>query len=94
MPMHTAEKIETIVDCFLRNGTTSGTFGSLVVIEAGWYRVVADGLTTIVRTPFRGNWQVTFKGFAGIDSELYVAARNALDGGKGRDVSTVAEALA
>lgn len=92
MNMHTAEKIETIVDCFLRNGTLSGTMGSLHVIEPGWFRVVADGLTVIVRTPRRGGWQVTFKGFAGIDPELYVAARNALDGGKGRNVSTMAEA--
>ena len=59
MNMHTAEKIETIVDCFLRNGTLSGAMGSLHVIEPGWFRVVADGLTVIVRTPRRGGWQVT-----------------------------------
>lgn len=93
MNMHTAEKIETIVDCFLRSGTTDGTLGTLHVIEPGWFRVVADGLTTIVRTLSVGGWQVKFKGFAGIDSELYVAARNALEGGKGRNVSTLAEAL-
>lgn len=85
--MNTAEKIETIVDCFLRSGTLSGTCGTLHVIEPGWFRVVADGLTVIVRTPFNGHWQVQFKGFAGIDRELYVAASNAFDGGKGRDVS-------
>jgi hypothetical protein len=93
MNMNTAEKIETIVDCFLRSGTTEGTLGTLHVIEPGWFRVVADGLTVIVRTPFRGGWQVTFKGFAGIDSELYVAAHNALESGKGCNVSTMAEAL-
>lgn len=93
MNMHTAEKIETIVDCFLRRGTTEGTMGSLVQVEAGLYRVVADGLTVIVRTPHRGGWLVKFKGFEDIDSELYFAARNALEGGAVRSVSTVAEAL-
>ena len=94
MNMNTAEKIETIVDCFLRSGATEGVLGTLHVIEPGWFRVVADGLTTIVRTPFRGSWQVTFKGFAGIDSELYVAAHNALEAGAKRNMSTMAESLA
>ena len=56
MNMNTAEKIETIVDCFLRSGATEGVLGTLHVIEPGWFRVVADGLTTIVRTPFRRSW--------------------------------------
>lgn len=90
--MNTAEKIETIVLCYLRSGCTAGTMGTLVVIEGG-YRVVADGLTVIVRRTGAG-WSVSFKGFQGIDRELYVAASNAFDGGSSRDVSIMAAALA
>lgn len=93
MNMHTAEKIETIVDCFLRGGTLSGTMGTLHVVEPGLFRVVADGLTVIVKSTVVG-WAVSFKGYTGIDSEMYVAARNALDAGARRSVSTVAEAMA
>lgn len=90
--MNTAEKVETIVDSHLASGTTSGTLGSLVRLDEGGYRVVADGLTVIVRSIAAG-WSVRFKGFEGIDASLIDAARMALDAGKGRNVSTVEMAL-
>lgn len=79
--MHTAEKIETIVLC-----RKSGPLGTLVEVEPGRYRVVADGLTVIVRG-HRIGWSVSFKGFEGIDAELCVAARNAIEGGASRNIS-------
>jgi len=85
--MHTAEKIETVV-----LARKSGTLGSFVALEDGAMRVVADGLTVIVRG-HRIGWSVSFKGFQGVDAELIEAARNALDGGRGRDVSSVEEAF-
>ncbi len=91
--MNTAEKIETIVDCYLgARRTVSGTCGSLVEVEPGVYRVTADGLTVIVHRDTVG-WCVSFKGFHGVDRELYVAAANAFDGGARRDVSTMEAAL-
>lgn len=91
--MHTAEKIETIVLCYLRSRTTQGTMGSLVEFEPGVYRVTADGKTFIVHRDTIG-WCVSFKGFQGVDRELYVAAANSLDGGARRNVSTIVEAFA
>lgn len=85
--MTTPEKIETIVLCYLgANRTTRGTCGDLVEFEPGRYRVTADGLTFIVYRETIG-WCVHFKGAQGVDRELYSAAANALDIGKGADVS-------
>lgn len=96
--MHTAEKIETIVQCFLRNRTATGTFGSIVPVEAdpalgvpACYRVVADGRTCIVRTD-RDGWRVSFGPSVARDPDLYTAAKLAIDGRRG-DVGTVAAAL-
>jgi hypothetical protein len=83
--VNTAEKIETIVQCYLQNGTKSGTFGSMT--EFGWkrYRVVADDRTVIVwRDKPREldgayTWHVLFKHNHGIDAELYFAAQLAFD---------------
>jgi hypothetical protein len=83
----TAEKIETIVLCYLgANRTTEGSMGSLVEFEPGFYRVTADGKTFIVHCGAVG-WSVSFKGFQGIDRDLIFAAGNALDGGSRSDVS-------
>jgi hypothetical protein len=85
--MSTAEKIETVVLCYLRGGrTTEGACGSLVEFEPGVYRVTADDKTFIVHRATIG-WCVSFKGFQGVDNELCFAASLALDGGNGRDVS-------
>jgi hypothetical protein len=92
MNISTSEKIETIVLCYLQNGTTTGTMGTLVEFDPRRYRVVADGKTFIVWSDAIG-WNVTFKGFRGIDRELYIAAANAFDGGRGRDISTIEQAL-
>lgn len=85
--MTTAEKIETIVLCYLgANRTTQGTCGSLVEFEPGRYRVTADGKTFIVYRVAIG-WCVNWKGFQGVDRELYVAAANAFDADTGCNVS-------
>jgi hypothetical protein len=64
----------------------------LFEFEPGRYRVTADGKTFIVYRETIG-WCVHFKGFQGVDSELYLAASNSLDGGSRRDVSTMEAAL-
>jgi hypothetical protein len=93
----TAEKIETIVQCYLTDRTTSGAFGTLVdVSEAcetpNLYRVEADGKQVIARCCVDG-WAVSFCGFIG-RGDIYEAARDALAGGSGRNVSSVADAFA
>ena len=93
MTTNTAEKIETIVMSFLKSQTAAGAFGEIVEFEPGHYRVTTDGKTYIVRSPNAAGWSVSFKGFRGIDRDLYTAARFAMDGGSRRDVSTVEEAL-
>ena len=89
----TAEKIETIINCFLRDGTDSGTFGTLVVVEMNGrrlFRVEADGKTVIARTDAEG-WMVSFCGYIA-RGDLYLAARDALLGAG--NVSSVASAFA
>ena len=92
MNISPAEKIETVVLCFLARGTVAGTLGELVEFEPAHYRVTVEGKTYIVRSTAHG-WSVSFKGYQGIDRELYLAARNAMEGGSRRNVSSVAEAL-
>jgi hypothetical protein len=81
MTISAAEKIETIVQA-----RTSGTFGTFTEYAPGKFRVEADGLTVLVRCGAHG-WHVSFKSFEGIDPELYVAAKMALDAGKGINVT-------
>jgi hypothetical protein len=91
--INTAEKIETIINCFLRDGTDSGTFGTLVVVEMNehrLFRVQADGKTVIARTDVDG-WVVSFCGHIG-RGNLYEAASDALL--NARNVSSVAAAFA
>ena len=99
MAINTAEKIETIVNCYLTNQTTVGTFGTLVAVPAfpelsvrSCYRVVTDGLTFIVRTDRHG-WQVSFGPMTGCDADLYSAAKMAIDERKGRCVGSMVQAL-
>jgi hypothetical protein len=57
----TAEKIETIILCYLGGRqTTEGKFGKLEPLARG-YRVTADGITVIAFT-VRGGWQVNATG--------------------------------
>ena len=95
MSISTAEMIEAVILCFLSGSrTTEGSLGGLVDIGGSQYRVTtATGITVIVRGPRGGRWAVAFKGFRGEDSELIVAASNALDGGTRRDASTIDDAL-
>jgi len=81
MTLSTAEKIETIT-----LARTSGAMGSFTEYAFGLFRVEADGLTVLVRRDEQG-WHVTFKGFQAIDPELYIAARDALDAGKGTNAT-------
>ncbi len=79
--LDTAEKIETIINCYLHHGITSGEFGTLTVVEmAGHtlFRVEADGKTVIARTDAEG-WMVLFCGYIA-RGDLYTAARDALLG--------------
>jgi hypothetical protein len=81
MTISTAEKIETIV-----LSRTSDTFGSFTEYAPGKFRVEADGLTVLVRCGVHG-WHISFKSFEAIDPELYVAAQDALNAGKGVNVT-------
>ncbi len=99
--MNTAEKIETIVDCYLGDGTESGTFGAIVPVPAysnaacsfpACYRVECDDQTYIVRSTPIG-WSVRFGPFIGEDRELYVAARMVCEETAGGIVSPLAEVI-
>lgn len=90
--MSTAEKVETIILAHLQHGTTAGALGTLVRVEEfGLLRVEADGLTVLARTDAEG-WRVSFKGCEA-RGDLLEAARDALEAGQGRNVSSVAAAL-
>jgi hypothetical protein len=103
--MNTAEKIETIVLCYMQHGTASGECGTLVDVAAftlaapgvdpisvaGCYRVEADDSTFIVRCAAEG-WRVQRGGYTGCDADLYTAAKLATDA-EMRHVGTVTQAL-
>jgi hypothetical protein len=86
----TPEKIETTILSHLA-GRRSKNVGSLVELGTDLYKVVADDKTFIVDRV--RCWRVSFRGFVGIDPELFVAAANALDGGTNRDVSSEDDAV-
>jgi hypothetical protein len=100
--MNAAEKIETIVHCYLTNRTTQGTLGTIVDVPAysnaacsfpACYRVECDGRTYIVRSTSIG-WSVAFGPFIGEDRELYVAARMVCEETAGGNIaSSLAEVL-
>ena len=71
------EKIETIVDCFLRRGTAAGKFGAISRIDQFTYRVIVEGKTFIV-TSTAGGWRVEFNGSFGQGAYVIEAAMEAL----------------
>lgn len=75
MPIY--EMIETIILCFLSNGCTAGTFGSVSRSDDGLFTVKADGRTFTARTTRLG-WAVRSGGFIGEDADLIEAARLAV----------------
>jgi hypothetical protein len=81
--MNTAEKIETIVLCFLKDRTTAGTFGSLTPGDDGRFTVQADGRTFTVGTDRLG-WHVAAGHFTAHASDLYEAAADAISAAAGR----------
>jgi hypothetical protein len=83
--MTIGERVETIVNHYLRTGAQGGKLGTLVQLEQGW-RVETAGYTFIVSRMSCG-WQVTFKGWAAVEDELEAAAQAAWKIGRGRDVS-------
>ncbi len=77
--MKTHEKIETIVNCYQRNGTRAGAFGTCQRALSGGYLVEADGKPFIVRHGLHG-WSVRDGLMVGMDRSLIEAARMALEG--------------
>jgi hypothetical protein len=79
--MSVAEKIETIMDCFLRNRTATGTFGDIYEHRPGRYRLYVNGLgrhVSVWRCPL--GWHVEIGLVEGIDAELLQAAQNVFGG--------------
>ena len=73
----TAEKIETVILCYLKGGEcTSGKFGKLEKLQRG-YKVTSNGITVIAYT-VRTGWQVNFKSSTGVDVDLIQAVKIAL----------------
>lgn len=72
----TADKIETIVDCFLKDRScTQGFFGSVRDTDLG-YQVSADERTFLVWTDANGHWNVREGDAVGVDAMLVYAASN------------------
>lgn len=72
----TADKIETIVDCFMKDRScTQGFFGSVRVTELGW-EVSTDERTFYVYTDASGHWNVREGDAVGVDAMLVYAASN------------------
>ena len=70
----TADKIETIVDCFDLHGLQSGEFGTLRE-GIGRYHVTADGREFMVWCDGE-NWHVREGDAVGVDARLVYAASN------------------
>jgi hypothetical protein len=70
----TADKIETIVDCFLRNGLASGAFGRIYARANGHYDVQTDGRAFEVSRSTMGIWNVREGNMVGCDANLGDAA--------------------
>jgi hypothetical protein len=72
----TADKIETIVDCFMQRGITAGVFGSVERDGDGSrYTVQTDGRTFTVYWLPTG-WHVREGDAVGVDASLVYAASN------------------
>jgi hypothetical protein len=77
----TPEKIETVVRCFINNGTGIGTLGSIVRTDVG-YSVAVDGIGFLVtRDGLSGVWTVrpVASDFEGCSTDLGEAAWLALN---------------
>lgn len=78
--LNTAEKIETIVDSYLRSQVLSGKFGAIESIDNEWLSIRADGVfVRVARGPRTWNVSVPSKGIIGSDVDLYQAALMALE---------------
>ena len=76
----TAEKIETLVLCYLKNQTTEGAFGTISPLGNGWYGVHADGVfARVIRGPSRWHVTIPAKQVIGADSDLLTAAQFAME---------------
>jgi hypothetical protein len=75
--MSTAEKIETIVNAFIKSGCKSGRMGSLVTDENGSYLVHADGKTFRVTGCAQG-WKVRSGLMVAINSSMFAAVNDLL----------------
>lgn len=82
-----SEKVATIFDCCMRNGTREGTFGSIRDCGAGIYRIDVGGDEfTVMR--WIGNWSVSHRGFEGIGATVEDATYLALDQFRSRSSTT------
>jgi hypothetical protein len=70
----TADKIQTIVDCFLRNGFANGAFGRISACADGHYDVQTDGRSFKVSWSTMGIWSVREGNMIGCDTDLGDAA--------------------
>jgi hypothetical protein len=72
----TADKIETIVDCFVLYGLRSGAFGTITgCLADGHYDVQTDGRAFEVWQD-RNHWNVREGDAVGVDERLVYAASN------------------
>jgi hypothetical protein len=69
----TADKIETIVDCFRQRGLNNGAFGTVSSIDGVMY-VTTDDRHFRVWTDANGNWNVREGDAVGTDASLIDAA--------------------
>lgn len=75
----TAEKIETIVNAYLRTQATSGRFGDIEP-AGNWFSVRADGVRAMVsRGPLHWHVRIPSKDVVGVDADLMTAAQMALE---------------
>ena len=73
-----SEKVGTIFDSYMRNGTKAGAFGSISDLGQSIYRIVVGDAEFTVRR-WIGRWSVTHLGFEGLGNTVEDAAYLALD---------------
>ena len=73
-----SEKVGTIFDSYMRNGTKAGAFGSISDLGQSIYRIVVGDHEFTVRR-WIGRWSVTHVGFEGLGNTVEDAAYLALD---------------
>lgn len=75
-----AEKIETIVNSYLRNRTASGVFGKIEDIGNNWFGITCDGVyARVSRGPLHWHVLIPSKAVRGCDADLLTAAQMALE---------------